>query len=24
MTALGLNEEDVTVFVQECLFPDIK
>ena len=24
MTALGLNEEDVKVFVQECLFPDIK
>lgn len=24
MTALGLDEEDVRVFVQECLFPDIK
>jgi hypothetical protein len=24
MTALGLAEEDVRVFVQECLFPDIK
>ena len=23
MTALGLDEEDVRVFVQECLFPDI-
>ena len=23
MTALGLNEEDVKMFVQECLFPDI-
>jgi hypothetical protein len=23
MTALGLNEDDVRVFVQECLFPDI-
>jgi hypothetical protein len=23
MTSLGLNEEDVRVFVQECLFPDI-
>ena len=24
MTALGLNEEDVKVFVQQCLFPDIE
>ncbi len=24
MTALGLNEEDVKIFVQECLFPHIK
>lgn len=24
MTSLGLNEEDVRVFVQECLFPEIK
>ena len=24
MTSLGLDEEDVRVFVQECLFPDIK
>jgi hypothetical protein len=24
MTALGLNEEDVRAFVQECLFPDIE
>ena len=24
MTALGLNEDDVRVFVQECLFPDLK
>lgn len=24
MTALGLNEEDVQAFVQDCLFPDIK
>lgn len=23
MTALGLNEEDVQVFIQECLFPEI-
>jgi hypothetical protein len=23
MTALGLNEEDVRVFIQECLFPKI-
>ena len=23
MTSLGLDEEDVRVFVQECLFPDI-
>lgn len=24
MTSLGLNEEDVKIFVQECLFPDIE
>lgn len=24
MTALGLDEEDVRIFVQECLFPDIE
>jgi hypothetical protein len=24
MTSLGLDEEDVRVFVQECLFPDIE
>ena len=24
MTALGLNEDDVKLFVQDCLFPDIK
>lgn len=24
MTSLGLNEEDVRVFVQDCLFPEIK
>lgn len=24
MTALGLDEEDVRVFIQECLFPDIE
>ena len=24
MTSLGLNEEDVCVFIQECLFPEIK
>lgn len=24
MTSLGLSEEDVTVFIQECLFPEIK
>jgi len=24
MTSLGLSEEDVTVFIQECLFPQIK
>lgn len=24
MTSLGLNEEDVRVFVQECLFPEIR
>jgi phycocyanobilin:ferredoxin oxidoreductase len=24
MTSLGLNEDDVRVFIQECLFPDIK
>ncbi len=24
MTSLGLNEEDVRVFIQECLFPEIK
>jgi len=24
MTALGLNEADVTAFVQDCLFPDIE
>lgn len=24
MTSLGLNEEDVTVFIQECLFPEIQ
>jgi hypothetical protein len=23
MTSLGLNEDDVRIFVQECLFPDI-
>jgi hypothetical protein len=23
MTSLGLNEDDVRVFVQECLFPEI-
>lgn len=24
MTSLGLSEEDVTVFIQECLFPEIR
>jgi phycocyanobilin:ferredoxin oxidoreductase len=24
MTSLGLNESDVTTFIQDCLFPDIK
>jgi len=24
MTSLGLSEEDVSVFIQECLFPEIK
>jgi hypothetical protein len=24
MASLGLNEDDVTVFIQECLFPEIK
>jgi len=24
MTSLGLNEEDVRVFIQDCLFPEIK
>ena len=24
MTSLGLNEDDVRVFIQECLFPEIK
>lgn len=24
MSSLGLNEEDVAVFIQECLFPDIR
>jgi len=24
MTSLGLNEEDVRVFIQECLFPEIQ
>ena len=24
MASLGLNEDDVTVFIQECLFPDLK
>ena len=24
MASLGLNEEDVAVFIQECLFPDIR
>jgi len=24
MASLGLNEEDVQVFIQECLFPEIK
>ena len=24
MASLGLDEDDVTVFIQECLFPDIK
>ena len=24
MTSLGLNEEDVKVFIQECLFPEIR
>ena len=24
MTSLGLNEEDVEVFIQQCLFPEIK
>jgi phycocyanobilin:ferredoxin oxidoreductase len=24
MSSLGLNEDDVTVFIQECLFPEIK
>lgn len=24
MTALGLNEEDVQVFIQDCLFPEIR
>jgi hypothetical protein len=24
MVSLGLDEEDVRVFVQECLFPDIE
>jgi hypothetical protein len=24
MVSLGLSEEDVTVFVQECLFPEIR
>jgi hypothetical protein len=23
MASLGLNEEDVRVFIQECLFPEI-
>ena len=23
MTSLGLNEDDVRIFVQECLFPEI-
>jgi len=24
MTSLGLNEEDVRVFIQECLFPELR
>ena len=24
MSSLGLNEDDVRVFIQECLFPEIK
>jgi hypothetical protein len=24
MASLGLSEEDVSVFIQECLFPEIK
>lgn len=24
MTSLGLNEDDVTVFIQDCLFPEIR
>ena len=24
MASLGLNEDDISVFIQECLFPDIK
>lgn len=24
MASLGLNEEDVTIFIQECLFPEIR
>jgi hypothetical protein len=24
MTSLGLDEDDVRIFIQECLFPDIK
>jgi hypothetical protein len=24
MTSLGLSEDDVTHFIQECLFPEIK
>jgi hypothetical protein len=24
MVSLGLSEEDVTVFIQECLFPEIR
>jgi len=23
MASLGLNEDDVTAFIQNCLFPDI-
>jgi len=24
MTSLGLNEQDVAVFIQDCLFPEIR